>query len=88
MEKETKEIKVVFDNLSLDILRKVDTIHRQSMINYAIRLVDETDVFKILSGEKDVEVSIDNKTKDVEETVETVEETKQESFIDMSDFSF
>jgi len=91
VEKVTKDIKVTFDEVSLDILKKVDPIHRQSMINYAIRLVDETPVYKVLSGEIAVapELVQSQESPTEDETEPEVEPKKEEeSFVDMSDFNF
>jgi len=45
----TKEITIKFDEESLDILYETDLIHRESLINYAVRLLKNTDMYKSLS---------------------------------------
>ena len=46
-----KEVKIKLDDTSLEILKEVDSIHRESVINFGIRLASQTDYFKILKGE-------------------------------------
>ena len=45
------EVQINLDEQSKKILGKVETLHRESMINYAIRLLAGTETFKIISGE-------------------------------------
>ncbi len=42
---------VNFDNTSIEILKKVDAIHRDSLINVALALVSKTGYYKTLAGE-------------------------------------
>jgi len=53
---ESKEINIPLDDESIEILKKVPVIHRNSIINVAIRLVAKTDMYKELNTDKDVQV--------------------------------
>jgi len=81
-----KEVKIKLDDKSLEILKEIDTIHRESIINFGIRLASQTEYFKILKGEiekvEDI-VSI-NEEKKEEIKEEKVENT---STIDLSDLT-
>ena len=46
-----KEVKIRLDEKSIEILNEIDPIHRESIVNFGIRLASETDYFKILKGE-------------------------------------
>jgi len=50
-----KEIKLQLDDKSVEILEGVESLHRTSLINYGIRLLKGTDVFKTISGEIEAE---------------------------------
>jgi len=83
-----KEVKIRLDDKSLEILKDIDSIHRESIINFGVRLAAQTEYFKILKGEiEDAEnlVSI-NEEKTKETKVE--EETKSDTGIDLSDLGF
>jgi len=81
-----KEVKIKLDDKSLEILKEIDTIHRESIINFGIRLASQTEYFKILKGEiekvEDI-VSINEEKK--EETKE--EKVENTSTIDLSDLT-
>jgi len=85
-----KEVKIRLDEKSLEILKDINAIHRESIINFGIRLASKTEYFKILKGEiEEAEnlVSInEEKTKEKETKVE--EETKPDTGIDLSDLGF
>jgi len=48
-----KEVNIKLDDKSVEILNKVDALHRESLINYGIRLLAESQNFKVLTGEAD-----------------------------------
>jgi hypothetical protein len=45
------EITLKLDEKSKNILEKVEGFHRTSLINYAIRLLEKSEVYKVISGE-------------------------------------
>ena len=45
------DIQIRLDEKSKEILSKVDALHRESLINYGIRLLQDSANFKILTGE-------------------------------------
>jgi len=81
-----KEVKIKLDDKSLEILKEIDTIHRESIINFGIRLASQTEYFKILKGEvekvEDIVSINENKKEEIKE--EKVENT---SAIDLSDLT-
>jgi len=81
-----KEVKIKLDDKSLEILKEIDTIHRESIINFGIRLASQTEYFKILKGEvekvEDIVSINENKKEEIKE--EKVENT---STIDLSDLT-
>ena len=80
-----KEVKIKLDDKSLEILKEIDTIHRESIINFGLRLASQTEYFKILKGEINIEIeevsNISTETK-VESKPEPV---KEDTGIDLSD---
>ena len=80
-----KEVKIKLDEKSLEILKEVDPIHRESIINFGIRLAANTEYFKILKGEIDSQVSL-NET--IEKTETKSEVKNEDSGIDLSDLGF
>jgi len=60
-----QEIKVTLDNKSIEILKKVDMIHRDTILNLGIALIEKTGLYKTLTNEKtsdklDEIISLDN----------------------------
>jgi len=82
-----KEVKIRLDNKSLEILKDIDSIHRESIINFGIRLASQTEYFKILKGEiEEAEnlVAI-NEKENFENKQETKETSTESTGIDLSD---
>lgn len=52
-ETESKSVNIKLDPNSVEILKKVDSIHRESMINLGLALVSKTGYYKTLSGTGD-----------------------------------
>ena len=50
---ESQNLNINLDIKSIDILRKVDAIHRDSLINVGLALVEKTGYFKTLAGLND-----------------------------------
>jgi len=48
---ETEAKQVYLDTRSKEIIAKVENIHRHSLINMGLRLVEKTNYFKTLTGE-------------------------------------
>ena len=48
---EPKSITIKIDPSSINILKKVDPLHRESLINLGISLISKTGYYKTLSGE-------------------------------------
>ena len=48
---ESKTVSINLDKKSIEILRKVDSIHRDSMINIGLALVEKTGYYKTISGQ-------------------------------------
>ena len=79
-----KEVKIRLDEKSIEILNETDSIHRESIVNFGIRLASETDYFKILKGEIE---SAENLVQ-INEEKQSKQEVKQETQncgIDLSD---
>jgi len=68
---ESKIVNITLDNASLDILREVDSIHRDSLINVALSIVKQTGYYKTLTGK--------SKTDDIEEVASLDVEDNQET---------
>jgi len=54
MQTETKEITIKLDGNSIDVLKQVDSMYRESIINIGIRMISLTPYYKFLSGKDDV----------------------------------
>ena len=48
-----KEVQVKLDEKSIQILKSVDTIHRDSLINIGLALVSKTGYYKTLTGKNE-----------------------------------
>ena len=87
-----KEVKIKLDEKSIEILSEIDSIHRESLINFGIRLAKNTEYFKILKGSEDVEDAISNISDTQEKTKINEEKPKKEkestNSIDLSDLGF
>jgi len=46
-----KEVKIKLDDKSIEILKEVEAIHRDSLINFSIRLLEQHPHYKIIKGE-------------------------------------
>jgi len=86
------EVKVGLDDKSIEILDKLDKVHKQSIINFGIRLAKDTDFYKILVGEEDIVIK-NNEDEDLieDETKPTKKPKKQEKeekndILDLGDF--
>jgi hypothetical protein len=79
-----KEVKIRLDDKSIEILNEINPIHRESIVNFGIRLASETDYFKILKGVENAEnlVSINEEKPKKESKKET---PKTDMGIDLSD---
>jgi len=56
MPNEVKRVEISLDDKSIDILKKVNSLHRDSLINVALSLVQKTGYYKTLSGETDAKI--------------------------------
>jgi len=52
---EAQNLGINLDQKSIDILKKVDAIHRDSLINVGLALVSKTGYYKTLAGISDAE---------------------------------
>jgi len=77
-----KEVKIRLDDKSVEILKEVEAIHRDSLINFAIRLLEEHPHYKIIKGEKVENITELNKSEDVSKlnNLEEETETKKEEY--------
>lgn len=57
---ESKTVNVNLDSKSIDILRKIDVIHRDSAINIGLALVEKTGYYKTLTGVASKETALDD----------------------------
>ena len=53
---EAKSLNINLDPKSIEILKGVDAIHRDSLINVGLALVEKTGYYKTLSGKNDTEI--------------------------------
>lgn len=63
---DAQNVNISLDAKSIDILRKVDAIHRDSLINVGLALVEKTGYFKTLAGVNNTEDLDDVASLDVE----------------------
>ena len=63
---EAQNLAINLDEASIDILRKVDKIHRDSLINVGLALVKQTGYYKTLAGTADVDDLDDVASLDIE----------------------
>ena len=84
-----KDVQIKLDDESIEILSKVESLHRESLINYGIRLVQNTEVFKVITGEEEAIVNSidtlpqqDTPQREVINEVQQVEEKEPEVTIE------
>lgn len=71
---ESKQVTIKLDPISIEIIRKVDPIHRDSMINLGLALVSKTGYYNTITGNigkelsdvTDLGMSVDNISNKVE----------------------
>ena len=81
-----KEVKIKLDDKSLEILKEIDTIHRESIINFGLRLASQTEYFKILKGEiEKIEIEEVSNISTETKTESKPEPVKEDTGIDLSD---
>ena len=80
-----KEVKIKLDDKSLEILKEIDTIHRESIINFGLRLASQTEYFKILKGEINIEIEEVSNISSETKTESKPEPVKEDTGIDLSD---
>jgi len=54
---ESKEISIEFDKNSLRVLKEVDKIHRTSLINLGIAMIEKTPYYQTLTGNADSNIA-------------------------------
>ena len=79
-----KEVKVRLDDKSVEILKEVEAIHRDSLINFAIRLLEAHPHYKIIKGEVEAIEEVSN----LEAINESKTEAKQPEKVEEPDVSF
>jgi len=47
----SKSLPIEFDDKSIEILKNVDSVHRNSLVNVALAMISKTSYYKTLSGE-------------------------------------
>jgi len=72
---EAQNLGINLDSRSIEILKKVESLHRDSLINVAIALVEKTGYYKTLTG-KNSEADLEDVTSLDIETEEDGETTK------------
>ena len=60
MEETNKTVSINLDSKSIETLKKVDAIHRDSVINIGLALVEKTGYFKTLAGISDADTELDD----------------------------
>lgn len=66
-----KSTNVELDDKSLEILKKVDALHRNALINLGIHMISKTSYYKGLTGDVDDAMEIVN----LNDALDTLEET-------------
>jgi hypothetical protein len=79
---DAENLGINLDSKSIDILKKVDAIHRDSLINVGLALVAKTGYYKTLAGISDAEdldevASLDVLDEDGEKPVSTKKSKKE-----------
>lgn len=57
---ESKSVSINLDAKSIEVLRKVDAIHRDSVINIGLALVQKTGYYKTLAGISDKDSDLED----------------------------
>jgi len=73
---EAQNLGINLDSKSIEILKKVESLHRDSLINVAIALVEKTGYYRTLTGKNSEADLEDVASLDVEDTDEDGETTK------------
>ena len=68
-----KKVEIALDDKSIDILKKVEPLHYNSLINYALRLLARDKYYSILIDEEFKRIE-----KDIEKTPLTKEDKKED----------
>jgi len=87
MQQEAVNIGISLDSKSVEIIKKVDKIHRDSLINIGLALVEQTNYYKTIAGIKEpksledvASLDVNNEdSKKKEEKAATVEAPKKAS---------
>jgi hypothetical protein len=79
---EAKSLNINLDSKSIEILKGVDAIHRDSLINVGLALVEKTGYYKTLSGKNNTDiledvVSLDAASLDGESSVTSTSKTTE-----------
>jgi len=77
-----KEVTLKLDETSIEILSHLDAIHRETFINYCIRIGKQAELYGVMTGSMDVEPQISGSIK--EETVEVPEPEPTSAVSDLS----
>jgi hypothetical protein len=83
IEKEEKEEiqtfknEIMFDEVTWEILNKINPIHRHSLINLAIKMISKTNYYKEIAGLVEVETPNEVVDLDNSENIKTKETTKE-----------
>jgi hypothetical protein len=62
-----KKVEIALDDASVDILKGVDDIHRNSIVNIGLALVSKTGYYKTLTGKSEAEDLEDIASLDIED---------------------
>jgi len=84
-----KSASINFDDKSLEILKGVDSIHRDSLINVGLALVSKTGYYATLTGQADSDLTKVASLEDLDKVLEEeqqVEEVKTQAATTTSDW--
>ncbi len=73
------EFPIEFDENSLRVLKEVDKLHRNSLINVALALVSKTEYYKTLTGQGSEEVSEALSLSSLDDHIETKSQKSTET---------
>lgn len=79
---EAQNLGINLDSKSIEILKKVESLHRDSLINVAIALVEKTGYYRTLTGkntEADLEDVVSLDVEDTDEDSGTTSKSKKSS---------
>jgi len=57
---ETQTMGIKLDEKSIEILKKVDAVFRDSLLNIGLRMVEKTELFNTIVGATDTEVPVED----------------------------